>query len=118
MMRRDDRDRPTIRVVAAALYDSAGRVLIAERPPGKHLAGSWEFPGGKINAGETEGGTLAASSPRSWASQWMRATHSCALRTTMTTGALIFRCGWSKASAAARADLMASAEVGVPRAAA
>jgi 8-oxo-dGTP diphosphatase len=45
---------PTIRVVAAALYDSQGRVLITERPPGKHLAGRWEFPGGKINAGETE----------------------------------------------------------------
>ena len=46
--------RPTIHVVAAALYDAAGRVLIAERPPGKHLAGRWEFPGGKIDAGETE----------------------------------------------------------------
>src|SRR5476649_734216 len=45
---------PTIHVVAAALYDSQGRVLIAERPPGKHLAGRWEFPGGKIDAGETE----------------------------------------------------------------
>jgi 8-oxo-dGTP diphosphatase len=50
--------RPTIRVVAAALYDSAGRVLIAERPPGKHLAGRWEFPGGKIDAGETEEAAL------------------------------------------------------------
>ena len=46
--------RPTIRVVAAALYDAKGCVLIAERPPGKHLAGRWEFPGGKIDAGETE----------------------------------------------------------------
>ena len=46
--------RPTIRVVAAALYDREGCVLIAERPPGKHLAGRWEFPGGKIDAGETE----------------------------------------------------------------
>jgi 8-oxo-dGTP diphosphatase len=46
--------RPTIRVVAAALYDGHGRVLIAERPPGKHLSGRWEFPGGKLNAGETE----------------------------------------------------------------
>jgi 8-oxo-dGTP diphosphatase len=46
--------RPTIRVVAAALYDSNGCVLIAARPPGKHLAGRWEFPGGKIDAGETE----------------------------------------------------------------
>lgn len=47
-------ERPTIRVVAAALYDSQGRVLIAERPPGKHSAGRWEFPGGKIDAAETE----------------------------------------------------------------
>jgi 8-oxo-dGTP diphosphatase len=48
------RPRPTIHVVAAALYDSQGRVLITERPPGKHLSGRWEFPGGKINTGETE----------------------------------------------------------------
>jgi 8-oxo-dGTP diphosphatase len=45
--------------VAAALYDAQGRVLIAERPPGKHLAGRWEFPGGKIDAGETERQALA-----------------------------------------------------------
>jgi len=43
-----------IRVVAAALYDGAGRVLIAQRPHGKHLAGRWEFPGGKLGAGESE----------------------------------------------------------------
>ena len=42
-----------MRVVAAALYDATGRVLIAERPPGKHMAGRWEFPGGKV--GEAEG---------------------------------------------------------------
>ncbi len=41
-------------VVAAALYDRSGRVLIAQRPPGKHLAGRWEFPGGKVAAGEGE----------------------------------------------------------------
>jgi 8-oxo-dGTP diphosphatase len=52
------RARPTIRVVAAALYDCEGCVLIAERPPGKHLAGRWEFPGGKIDAGETEEAAL------------------------------------------------------------
>jgi len=40
-------------VVAAALIDPDGRVLIAERPPGKAMAGLWEFPGGKIEAGET-----------------------------------------------------------------
>ena len=40
-------------VVAAALIDPDGRVLIAQRPPGKAMAGLWEFPGGKIEAGET-----------------------------------------------------------------
>ncbi len=39
-------------VVAAALVDADGRVLIAQRPPGKALAGLWEFPGGKLDAGE------------------------------------------------------------------
>jgi 8-oxo-dGTP diphosphatase len=46
-------------VVAAALYDDDGRVLIAERPVGKHMAGRWEFPGGKVNAGESEAQALA-----------------------------------------------------------
>lgn len=39
-------------VVAVALIDPDGRVLIAERPPGKQLAGLWEFPGGKVEPGE------------------------------------------------------------------
>ena len=39
-------------MVAAALTDGLGRVLIAQRPPGKHFAGGWEFPGGKLWAGE------------------------------------------------------------------
>jgi 8-oxo-dGTP diphosphatase len=39
-------------VVAAALIDADKRVLIAQRPEGKQLAGLWEFPGGKINPGE------------------------------------------------------------------
>jgi mutator protein MutT len=39
-------------VVAAGVTDLKGRVLIAQRPPGKHLAGRWEFPGGKLEAGE------------------------------------------------------------------
>jgi 8-oxo-dGTP diphosphatase len=45
-------------VVAAALFDHAGRVLIAQRPAGKALAGRWEFPGGKVDAGESEHGAL------------------------------------------------------------
>jgi len=40
-------------VVACALVDADGRVLIAQRPEGKAMAGLWEFPGGKIEAGET-----------------------------------------------------------------
>jgi len=51
--------RATLRVVAAALFDERGRVLIAQRPAGKHLAGRWEFPGGKIADGETEQAALA-----------------------------------------------------------
>uniref|UniRef100_Q07VC4 8-oxo-dGTP diphosphatase n=1 Tax=Rhodopseudomonas palustris (strain BisA53) TaxID=316055 RepID=Q07VC4_RHOP5 len=39
-------------VVAVALVDADNRVLIAQRPPGKQLAGLWEFPGGKLDAGE------------------------------------------------------------------
>jgi 8-oxo-dGTP diphosphatase len=41
-------------VVAAALFDRDGQVLIAQRPLGKPLAGRWEFPGGKVDAGESE----------------------------------------------------------------
>jgi 8-oxo-dGTP diphosphatase len=40
-------------VAAAALVDVDGRVLICQRPEGKQLAGLWEFPGGKVEAGET-----------------------------------------------------------------
>jgi 8-oxo-dGTP diphosphatase len=42
-----------VRVVAAVLRDERGRVLIAQRPAGKHMAGYWEFPGGKIAPGES-----------------------------------------------------------------
>ncbi len=53
----DDRDRasglPIILVSAAALVDVDGRVLLAQRPDGKSMAGLWEFPGGKVEAGET-----------------------------------------------------------------
>src|SRR4051794_4614333 len=40
-------------VAACALVDADGRVLLAQRPQGKQLAGLWEFPGGKVEAGET-----------------------------------------------------------------
>ena len=42
----------TLFVVAGVVYDAGGRVLIAQRPPGKVLAGHWEFPGGKLAADE------------------------------------------------------------------
>ena len=45
--------RPQVLVVAAALIDGDGRVLLASRPPGKSMAGLWEFPGGKVQPGET-----------------------------------------------------------------
>ena len=45
--------RPMILVAAVALVDADGRVLIARRPEGKDMAGLWEFPGGKVGAGET-----------------------------------------------------------------
>ena len=44
---------PVVLVAAAALVDADGRVLIAQRPEGKSLAGLWEFPGGKVEPGET-----------------------------------------------------------------
>jgi 8-oxo-dGTP diphosphatase len=42
-----------VQVVGGIIENERGDVLLAERPPGKHLAGLWEFPGGKIEAGET-----------------------------------------------------------------
>jgi 8-oxo-dGTP diphosphatase len=45
-------DMKLVLVVACALVDTDGRVLIAQRPEGKALAGLWEFPGGKLEAGE------------------------------------------------------------------
>lgn len=41
-----------IPVVAAVIFDAAGCVLLAQRPAHKHLGGKWEFPGGKVEAGE------------------------------------------------------------------
>jgi 8-oxo-dGTP diphosphatase len=48
-----DNAKSVILVVAAALIDPDGRVLIAQRPPDKAMAGLWEFPGGKWEPGET-----------------------------------------------------------------
>ncbi len=47
-----------ILVSAVALIDPDGRVLLAQRPEGKSMAGLWEFPGGKVEAGETPEGAL------------------------------------------------------------
>lgn len=45
--------RDIVLVAACALVDIDGRVLVAQRPPGKSMAGLWEFPGGKVSPGET-----------------------------------------------------------------
>ena len=45
--------KPILLVAAIALVDADGRVLIAQRPKGKHLEGLWEFPGGKLEPGES-----------------------------------------------------------------
>jgi mutator protein MutT len=50
---------PAVHVVAGVLADTAGRVLIAQRPAGRHLAGSWEFPGGKLEPDEDRCAGLA-----------------------------------------------------------
>lgn len=51
---KDEADKPVrlLLVVAVALVDKDNRILIAQRPEGKNLAGLWEFPGGKLEAGE------------------------------------------------------------------
>lgn len=46
-------ERKILLVAACALVDSDGRVLLSQRPEGKALAGHWEFPGGKVEPGET-----------------------------------------------------------------
>jgi 8-oxo-dGTP diphosphatase len=51
-------DKPLLLVSACALVDADGRVLLSQRPPGKSLAGLWEFPGGKVEPGETPEQTL------------------------------------------------------------
>jgi len=50
---------PVIHVVAGVVIDAHERVLIAQRPAGKHLAGAWEFPGGKLEPGEARVDGLA-----------------------------------------------------------
>jgi len=50
--------KPILLVAACALVDADGRVLVCQRPPGKQLAGLWEFPGGKVETGETPEGCL------------------------------------------------------------
>jgi mutator protein MutT len=54
-----DNPRRLVHVVAGAVIDGAGRVLIAQRPTGTHLAGGWEFPGGKLEPGEDRAAGLA-----------------------------------------------------------
>lgn len=45
--------KPILLVAAVALLDADNRVLLSRRPEGKHMAGLWEFPGGKVHEGET-----------------------------------------------------------------
>ena len=49
---------PVVVVVALALVDADGRVLLAKRPEGKRMAGLWEFPGGKVEGAETPEDTI------------------------------------------------------------
>jgi len=49
---------PTMTVVAAALLAESGQVLLQQRAPGRQMAGLWEFPGGKVESGETPEGAL------------------------------------------------------------
>ncbi|MBT9373150.1 8-oxo-dGTP diphosphatase MutT [Rhizobium sp. CSW-27] len=51
-------ERRIVLVAACALVDADGRILLAQRPEGKSLAGLWEFPGGKVEPGETPEETL------------------------------------------------------------
>lgn len=50
--------KPIVLVAAVALVDVDGRILLAQRPEGKSMAGLWEFPGGKVEAGERPEETL------------------------------------------------------------
>ena len=50
---------PNLMVVAAAMVDGEGRVLLQQRAPGRHMEGLWEFPGGKVEEGELAEAALA-----------------------------------------------------------
>jgi mutator protein MutT len=52
-MSADDASAPRVEIAIAVVRDAAGRLLIGQRPAGAALAGLWEFPGGKLLAGET-----------------------------------------------------------------
>ncbi len=54
-----DRDTLRIDVVVALIHDSSGRILVSRRRPGSHMAGFWEFPGGKRASGEAPRDALA-----------------------------------------------------------
>ena len=56
--------KPLLLVAAVALIDDDKRVLIAQRPEGKSMAGLWEFPGGKVEPGETPEDTLCRRAQR------------------------------------------------------
>lgn len=86
-----------VHVAAGALFDSQGRVLLAERPPGKPMAGLWEFPGGKIEPQETPeaalirelqeelGITITAPQPLSFVSHGYESFHLVMLLFTVTS---------------------------------
>ena len=59
-----ERRKRILLVAAVALVDADGRVLLAQRPEGKTLAGLWEFPGGKVEPGETPEETLVREASR------------------------------------------------------